>query len=116
MKSLIILFVAANIALVFGGGSEFIVPSPDDTNENGSGNCPNCATGQLDPWKNSFAEYRQWNLWVKKNAPLDGNCPGNRVKRIFNGALGNPPRANICCCEPTNSPFYTVWLPTGQPQ
>lgn len=117
MKSLTILIVIVNIALVFGGGSN-VIPSPEDESV-APGNCPNCATGQLDPWKNTFPEYRQFNLWVKKNAPTTGNCPGNRKVRIFDGSKGNPPQANVCCCEPDGNPFVAVWpviTPNPAPQ
>jgi hypothetical protein len=107
MKISIIFVVALNVAFVFAGGPDESVPP---------GNCPNCATGQLDPRKNTFDEYRQFNLDVKKNSPTDGNCPGNRAKRIFDGSKGIPPVENVCCCEPINSPFYDTWPPTGLPQ
>jgi hypothetical protein len=104
MKISTVFVVALNVAFVIAGGPVESVPP---------GNCPNCATGQIDPKRNTFDEYRQFNLDVLNNAPTDGICSGNRVKRIFNGQLGIPPVKDVCCCEPTSGPFYKVWPPFG---
>lgn len=76
------------------------------------GNCPNCIEGQKD--KLTYDEWRLKNL--ERPGISDGYCPGNRVKRIFNGSLQTPPVANKCCCEPVNSSNYPDKPPTGLPE
>lgn len=55
--------------------------------------CPNCIEGR----KTMSPE--EWTAkHLKRPAPADGTCPGNREKIIFKGT------PNKCCCEPLNNP------------
>jgi hypothetical protein len=108
-------FFVATCALVLkqteAGSSTFVssVSSAPPPSENW-GNCPSCREGQKD--KETYEEWKLWHLQRPGNP--DGNCPGNRAKRIFNGIPYGLP--NKCCCEPINNPAYPGRPPTGFPE
>lgn len=67
--------------------------------------CPDCDMSNVD--NQSFSEWIDLNL--EKNAPADGICDENMVKRIF---LGRSNQLDKCCCEPKNSPFANKFSTT----